>query len=150
MKRIESPSSHVGICPTFASHTFATTICLAVVLFVPAVRIGKACLPDLDDNDPDAAGKKDDLATINEFFDRHGLTMQKAGCSPGDIIEYWRYVIKNSNDLTRLWEYVVCDFEGAFQCYGEQHRANGYSGSPMKLVWKKVKERFPEQDPSTF
>lgn len=105
-------------------------------------------IKNLDPNDPEAARKKDDLATINEFLDRHGLMMQKAGCPPGDIIEYWGYVIKNSN-LDELWDYAV-NFEGAFKHYGEQHRANGYSGSPMKLLWIKIKEHFPEPDPSTY
>ena len=87
--------------------------------------------------------------TINELLDRHGLMMRKAGCPPGDIIEYWRYVIKQTRTVTRLWEYVVCNFESAFKGYAEEHRLNGYSGSPMPLVWKRVKEQFFEEAAST-
>lgn len=108
----------------------------------------KLQLTDLREDDPEAARKKDDLATINEFLDRNGLTMQRAGCNQGDIIEYWRYVIRHTN-LDDLWTYAV-NFESAFKYYAEQHRANGYPGSPMKLLWLKVKERFPEYDSSTF
>ena len=102
-----------------------------------------------DTTDPDYEQKKDDAVTVNEMLDRHGLMMRKAGCPVGDIFEYWRYVI-NHTDLTQLWEYVVCNFEGAFKYYAEQHRANGYSGSPMPLVWKKVKEQFAEHDLNTY
>jgi DNA-binding MarR family transcriptional regulator len=109
----------------------------------------KVQINNLETTDPEYQGKMDDLATINEMFDRHGVLMQRAGCSPGEIIEYWRYVIKHSGSLDDMWTYAV-NFECAFRTYAEQHRAKGYSGSPMKLLWLKVKERLPEYDPSTF
>ena len=99
-----------------------------------------------DEHDPEMARMNDDAATINEFLDSHGLMMRKAGCSEGDIIGYWRYIINHNGGLTKLWEYVVCDFEGTLNVYSEQHRANGYSGSPIKLLWLKVRERFPERN----
>jgi len=103
-----------------------------------------------DENDPDYEQERDDVVTINELLDRHSLMMRKAGCPPGDIIEYWRYVIKQTRTVTRLWEYVVCNFESAFKGYAEQHRLNGYSGSPMPLVWKRIKEQFSEEAANTF
>ena len=103
----------------------------------------------IDDDDPDAARKKEDVDSINEMLDLHGTMMHKAGCPRGEIIEYWRYVLKH-NTLGTMWEYVVVDFESAFKYHAAQHRANGYSGSPMKLLWKKIRERFPEQEPSPF
>jgi DNA-binding MarR family transcriptional regulator len=109
----------------------------------------KVQMNNLDNTDPEYQQKVDDLATINEMFDRHGVMMQKAGCSPGEIIAYWRYVIKHIGGLDDMLMYAV-NFESAFKYYAEQHRAKGYSGSPMKLLWMKVKERFPEYDPSTF
>jgi predicted transcriptional regulator len=104
----------------------------------------------VDTADPEYQRRVEDVATINELLDQHGVLMQRAGCSPADIIAYWRYVITNCGGITEMWQYVVCHFEGVLKYYSEQHRLHGYSGSPMKLLWSKVKERFPEYDPSTF
>ena len=106
------------------------------------------CIKNLDKNDPEAARKQDDLASINEMLNEHGLMMLKTDCLTRDIIDYWRYVIKHTN-LDELWEYAI-NFNLWFKHIHEQHRENGYLGNPMKLLWMKVKERFPEHDPSTF
>ena len=53
-------------------------------------------------------------------------------------------------NLIELGFEFVCDFEGTFKVCAEQHRGNGYSGPPMKLLWKKTKERFPERAANAF
>lgn len=103
-----------------------------------------------DTTDPDYERTMDDVRTINERIDHHSRMMLKAECPEKEIHEYWRYVIRNTWGMTQLWEYTVCDFESAFRCHSEEHRANGYKGHPMKLLWLKVRERFPEQDTSTL
>jgi hypothetical protein len=103
-----------------------------------------------DKTDPDYERNRDEVQDINEMIDRHSRMMLKAECPEQDIHEYWRYVIRNTLDTTQLWEYTICDFEGAFKHCAEQHRTNGYKGSPMKLLWMKVRERFHETDTSTF
>jgi predicted transcriptional regulator len=109
----------------------------------------KLRLPD-DTTDPDYERKRDDIITINETLDYHGRLMRKADCSENDIKEFWTYVINNTFDTTQLWEYAVCNFESAFKSCAEQHRANGYSGSPMKLLWMKVKDQFQQAESSIF
>ena len=106
-------------------------------------------LPE-DTTDPDYESTRDNCLIINERIDHFSRMMLKAACPEQEIKEFWKYVITNTLDITQLWEYAVCDFEGTFKVCAEQHRGNGYSGPPMKLLWKKTKERFPERDLSTF
>lgn len=103
-----------------------------------------------DKNDPDYERYLDIAKDINERIDFFSRMMLKAGCPEQDINEYWRYIIKNCRDLDQLWEYTVSEFEGVFNYYSEQHRKNGYSGHPMKLLMMKVEEHFPEQNADAF
>ena len=105
-------------------------------------------LPNLDKDDPEARRKLDDLETINTMLDRNGLLMQEAGCPPGDIIACWEYVVSRMK-LDDLWDFAV-NFKEWFSCLLEEHRGNGYVGNPMTFLWLKVRERFPEHDPSDF
>jgi Mn-dependent DtxR family transcriptional regulator len=100
--------------------------------------------------DPDYESHRDMVLDINERIDHHSRMMLKADCPEKDIKEYWRYVIHNRLTDEQLWEYAVCDFESAFKIHAEQHRANGYKGHPMKLLWVKVKERFPERNADAY
>jgi DNA-binding MarR family transcriptional regulator len=106
-------------------------------------------LPE-DTTNPDYEGTRDNVVTINERLDHFSRMMWKAGCPEQEIREFWTYVITNTLSLTQLWEYAVCDFEGTFKVCAEQHRRNGYRGHPMKLLWMKTKERFPERAANAF
>ncbi len=57
--------------------------------------------------------------------------------------------LDDAQELDDLWDFAV-NFKEWFSCLLEEHRANGYVGSPMTFLWLKVKERFPEQDLSDF
>lgn len=81
-------------------------------------------LPE-DTTDPDYESTRDNFLTINERIDHFSRMMLKAACPEQEIKEFWKYVIKNTLDITQLWEYAVCDFEGAFKVCAEQHRGNG-------------------------
>lgn len=104
----------------------------------------KLKLPE-DKTDPNYERKRDEIQDINERIDHYSRMMLRANCPEREIKEYWLYVIKNTLTDEQLWEYVVCDFEGAFKLHSKEHLANGYHGSPMKLLMMKVKERFPKR-----
>ena len=87
--------------------------------------------------------------TINEFLDRHGLMMRKAGCPPGDIIEYWRYVIKQTRTVTNCG-----NTSSAISRVPSRTMLSSIGkwllGQPDAACVERVKEQFPEEAPSTF